>query len=86
MSERNYVLDFLINVMTLLCVGCAVASASAKEEEPGVRGTRVGRQECGEGEAGGGEQGEGGGVEDGEKCQRRKAGGESTQGEELIVS
>ena len=38
--------------MTLLCVGCAVASASAKEEEPGVRGTRVGRQECGEGKAG----------------------------------
>ena len=54
--------------MTLLCVGCAIASASAKEEEPGVWGTRVGRQECGEGEAGGGQQGEGGGVEDGEKC------------------
>ena len=83
MSERNYVLDFLINVMTLLCVGCAVASASAKEEEPGIWGTR---HECGEGEAGGGQQGEGGGVEDGEKCQGRKIGGESTQGEELIVS
>ena len=68
MSERNYVLDFLINVMTLLCLRCAIASASAKEEEPGVRGTRVGRQECGEGKAGVGQQGEGGGLENGEKC------------------
>ena len=54
--------------MTLLCLGRAIASASAKEEEPGVWGARVGRQECGEGKAGVGQQGEGGGLENGEKC------------------